>query len=501
MPSLDSIETTDTPKISPAECPGELAEASSGWLRATVLIAAVWTLGMALQVHEGFFTPKSVRFLAAAVALMLTAVCVPLGSRRWKIVCDLAFVTALGVQLYFLATEYAGTLGVTDPASERRQIWNTFPRPDTAFLNPPYFRWGLLVVGVAAAALFARRAWIARAAFITALVVHLAMGLGFVRQTAPPFSDVYLIQQKGAAALLKGDNPFSITVPNLFDVKGPDWPIDKDGNLAWGYNYPPLTLFLLLPSYLLTGDSRYAHVFAFTIAAAFIGFISSGRHSKLAALLLLFSPRAFMMLELGNTEPFMMMFFAGTAFAAVRRRPETPVLFGLCVAAKQYSVFLAPLGLLLVSPPVTWKRAIRFFVIAIIAAAIVTLPLVLVDWSEARRSLFESQARYHPLSPYHLSMPAWVFNNYPRETALRLVPLAFILAGAVSLFAAFRLDKTPANFCLSAATAYMLFFVFNKQAFSHYYCFEICMMCCAIATSLAVPARPPEAGLPLSNAV
>src|SRR4029078_9090799 len=72
---------------------------------------------------------------------------------------------------------------------------------------------------------------------------------------------------------------------------------------AVGYPYPPVTLLSAVPGQLLLNDYRYAALVARVAAVALIGYSSGGLASKLAAVLLLTTPRGFLVLELGWTEP------------------------------------------------------------------------------------------------------------------------------------------------------------------------------------------------------
>src|SRR6185437_7177466 len=116
--------------------------------------------------------------------------------------------------------------------------------------------------------------------------------------------------------------------------------------LLFGFPYPPLSLLLVLPGYLL-GDFRYAHLAATTLAGALIALSRPGRIATAAAALFLFTPRGFFVLEAGWTEPMAVLMLAALVFAACRAPRASPMIVGLLLVTKQYLVLAAPLVWLL----------------------------------------------------------------------------------------------------------------------------------------------------------
>ncbi len=139
-----------------------------------------------------------------------------------------------------------------------------------------------------------------------------------------PHIDVWVFQQNGAAELLHGRNPYAMTFPDIYHstLAGHSAAYGTGlvlhDRLQFGFIYPPLTLLLSTLGYALTGDVRYAQVCALVLAAAFIGYLRPGRLPKLAAALLLFSPRVFFILGRAWTEPFVVLLLAVTVFIACR---------------------------------------------------------------------------------------------------------------------------------------------------------------------------------------
>ena len=84
----------------------------------------------------------------------------------------------------------------------------------------------------------------------------------------PPI-DVYLWQQSTSAALMHGTDPYEVRIPNLYrNVRfyGPGL-TDQHGYVTFGFPYPPLSLLMVLPGFLVRGDIRYALTLAVAVSA------------------------------------------------------------------------------------------------------------------------------------------------------------------------------------------------------------------------------------------
>ena len=167
--------------------------------------------------------------------------------------------------------------------------------------------------------------------FPVLLVISLLLGVWMIHSSPAPHIDVWVFQQNGAAELLHGRNPYAMTFPDIYHSTLPGHSaaygsgLVVNDRLRFGFIYPPLTLLLSTLSYALTGDVRYAQVCALVLAAAFIGYLRPGRLPKLAAALLLFSPRVFFILGRAWTEPFVVLLLAVTIFLACRPYRSGPV--------------------------------------------------------------------------------------------------------------------------------------------------------------------------------
>jgi hypothetical protein len=353
------------------------------------------------------------------------------------------------------------------------------------------FRPALVVAGVAVAALFWRStsAWLARARFGALVVAATVLGAAVIRASPAPGIDVWHCQQLGALALLDGRNPYTVAYPNIY---GPGTPfidpslLSPDGRLLLANPYPPLLLLLDAPA-ALVGDARWAMLAAVAASALLVRRLGRGSiESELAAALLLLQPQAFLVLELAWTEPVALAGLLAAALAVARVRQSAgedraasvrewllPGLAGAFAAStKQYAALLL-VPLLLALPSRLRPRA---FSVAAGGTLAVAVPFLLWDPRAFVRGVVEFQIR-QPFRTDALSWPAAVVSaGGPRLPSWP----AFIVAAAV-LFLTLRRTVTPAQAVLSAATTWIAFVAFNKQAFCNYYWLAVGLLCAAVA--------------------
>jgi hypothetical protein len=342
----------------------------------------------------------------------------------------------------------------------------------------------LLPAGAFAAVAFSRNARWARVAFALLLATMLLTGAWVIRKTPAPYIDVWVFQQEACKALLEGRNPYSMRMPNIYEagifVYAPD--LMKGGRLEFGYPYPPLSLFLALPGYLIGGDHRYSQLAAIVAAAALTYFARPGRLGLIGALMILFTSRFFYVLEQAWTEPFVVLGLAGTVFAACRYPKALPYVLGLFLATKQYLLFVPPLVVLLVEWPIRWKDLGVMLAKAAAVAALVSLPLILWDVRAFWHSAVTLQAK-QPFRNDALSFLVWLYWNVSRGTAESIgTKLAFAGAVAAVPLAIRRWPRTPGGFAAGVGLVYFVFFMFNRQAFANYYFFVLSAFAVAVAT-------------------
>lgn len=349
---------------------------------------------------------------------------------------------------------------------------------------------------------FARRVgWLVP--FVVIVVLHLLLGVWMVRSSPSPHIDVFVFQQLGGKALLSGDNPYAVTYPDIYantaqaqdrDVYGTG--LSKDGQLAFGFPYPPLSLLMSTAGYAIGNDHRYAQVAAFSLAGLLIGLtarrsVADAAHlavwAPIASLLLLLTPRAFFIIGRGWTEPLVVFLLALTIFVAVRFPKVLPIALGLFLASKQYLVFAVPLAWLLVPDPRDWRATLKLIGGALLVTAVVSLPLALWDF----RAFWHSMVTVQKVAPFREDALSWLVWFYQRSGGNGSPPgswIAFAIAVPVLLLSLRYCPRTPGGFALALAAVYLPFIAFNKQAFANYYLFVLGALACALAAS------PPAVG-------
>jgi hypothetical protein len=437
-------------------------------LNAMLLALSAAALGYALQINHGMQHPDAMRWLLVSLTLCVIAVASPWPrTRDWlgrygQPMLLTVLAAGLVIQLVSVAT--------SPPA---------FFFPADHLPLPLWVRLVLGMVGVLAVAGLVGLRPATSIWFPVAVAVHVVVGLWVIGSSPAPVIDVYVFQRDASAALLAGENPYTVRYPDIYGTDrgfyGPG--LSQDGWLTFGFPYFPLSLLLVVPGHLLAGDFRYAHLAATTLAGLLMAGARPGSVALGAAALYLFTPRVFFILEQGWTEPLLVLLLAASLYCAVRSPPVAPFVFGLFVAVKQYLVFAAAMGWLLgrASERSEW----RFLAIGAAAATAVTLPFALWDLGPFVYSVVTLQF-HQPFRPDSLSILAWI--------ATRGGPLlpgwtAFAAALPALTLAFWRGSRTPAGYAASVALVYFVFFAFNKQAFGNYYLFVVGALCCAVAAT------------------
>ncbi len=307
------------------------------------------------------------------------------------------------------------------------------------------------------------RASLVRARFFLLLACFAVMGVVVVRASPTPWIDVWHFQQGAASTLLHGGDPYAATYPDLYGTWSSRFyasEILRGGRVA-AFPYSPLTILAGLPGFAALGDVRYSLLALMIGSAWLLARALPGPTGELAALLLLFQPRGFFVLEQGWTEPLVMFCFALTVFALARRVHWALAggALGLLAASKQYSPFLVvPLALVLRPRRALWAGA------AVLAA--IMLPFVAGDPTGFWRGV----VRFQFLQPFRadsLSLSSfWV-----RQTgsALPPLPLLGLGLGVLVLVLCLRPRLGIGLACAAAAAAWAAVLIWNKQAFCNYW--------------------------------
>lgn len=308
--------------------------------------------------------------------------------------------------------------------------------------------------------------------------VLLVLTLVMVIISTPVVLDVLTFHENSAHALLQGQDPYTLTFPNRFSPEettafyGPGLVVD--GRIVVGYPYPPVSLLLLLPGFLM-GDVRIALWVAVVVATLLVAWhtrrlpasSSTARPTIIAAALLLLPGLCFVLLN-GWTEPLSLVLLAATVVAGERRWRSTPYLLGTFLVTKQYLLVTFPLLWLLLPLARQSPGGTRRFALQTTATGLVwTLPFVLWNPDGFWDSVVAFQFR-QPYRPDSFSLVTVLSNVLgARPGHLGIVTLAVGLA--VALLLALRAPRTPAGFAASLGVTMFVTFLFSTQAFANYY--------------------------------
>lgn len=299
--------------------------------------------------------------------------------------------------------------------------------------------------------------------------------------TGSPPSDVILWQQEASAALLQGSNPYSLQFENIYgqgtSYYAPELQIGD--RLAFGFVYPPLSLLLAVPGYVIAGDYRYGALAAISITAGLLALARPGRIATGAAMLILFAPVTQVVLYWGWSEPFVAVTLAATAYLAAKTSTASPIALGLLIAAKQYIAPALLVGFVLLRSLRRRVGAWRMVLVATGIALLTVLPFAIWDL----QALVHSTVTVQAIQPFRLdalTVPALLARFQLEPTP----PVLGFVLGAVSIVVLLRVaPRTVAGFCYAIAASFLVFFLFSKFAFMNYYFFVLVALACGIATT------------------
>ena len=464
---------------------------------AFMAIAAIG-LSTAIQIRDGLIQPQAVMLLGVAIAACLAAFLLPeLGKFESRGDRPLVLVMCIG-----LLMQFGQLLTAPLPGSWHGVEINW------------RFQVGQTCAAILAVALilFPRHA---HQLFLLLIGTFLLLGIWIIHYVPEPFMDVWMVQTQSLRVFhLHGNNPYTAVYRDPYGrarLYAPGAIID--GKVHQGFPYPPVVFWMALIGYGLFQDYRYASLLSMAGTALLIGYSRPTRVAKLAAVLFLFTPRAFFVLESGWTEPFSALLLAAVVFYACRAMSPSHAIIedptnlasrgrlamwmsaatGLFVASKQYLVFAAPVAILLLGRRFSWRSAIKPAAVAVGAACIVSLPLVLWNLKAFIQSTSAAAgaAAFREDAMNFMAMFGYYFPKYlPSATlASQCGVIAAIIGIAIVLR---RGPRTPAGFAAGVALVYFLFFAVYKFAFCNYYYLIIAACCCAVgATRAAITIDPP----------
>ena len=435
------------------------------WSTAWCLTLAALFVGFAIQMNLGRLDDGAMLLLTLGIALAVVGLARP----DWRAIAvsNVRFALAAALIVQF------GLLFFWPPSAAPALQLN-------ATLLP--FRIGLVAALALALVELTDLQTLQRTRLVTLFAFWMMSALWVIAITPVPANDVWWFQQTGSQALLHGTDPYTVQMPNIFGPGSPFYaPETMVGNhLTFGLPYPPLSLLLTLPGYLLFGDVRYALRAAVVVAAAVMATLQPGPVARGAALLFMFTPRSLFVVVQSWTEPLLVLMLAALVAVSVRRQllALMPLALGLLLAVKQHLALVLPMAALLVPPPRTWARLARAAVVAIAVAAVITVPFLVWDPAGFWRSLVALQFQ-QPFRSDALSYVAWLRLDNPALGSA----LGFLAVIPPAVLAVFRAARTPAGFAGTVGVVYLFFFAFNKQAFANYYYFVIGALCCAVAAT------------------
>jgi len=422
------------------------------------MACAAWLTAVAIHWNNGYYDPWALLLITAAIAIGGVA-CAGLASRAIESLSPAIVVAAVAVavliEAVLMSQRAAGPIVLTGVAC--LGVLGVLQAVDLRTLRVPLAGAMLGVFWIAASV--------------------------SVQQAPSPPIDVFMFQQTGAAALLAGENPYEDRYPNLYEghpeFYGPGV-VDANKHLTVGLPYPPLSLLLTLPGYVLGGDSRYADVAAITGSAALMFLSGPSRWTGLMAALFLLTPRVLFLIEYAWTETIFAFTLSVMMFCAVRRRRALPYALGLFLATKQYSVFALPFVPLLLGRAGRRRDAVRLVTMGLLVAAVITLPFFLWNPRAFWRSVVVFQF-LQPLREDSLSHLVWIHKYFPGLPGQQV--LSFVVLAAMLALLWWRRQPTPAYFAGAVGVTHLAFFAFSKQAFANYYYFVIAALCWGAAAA------------------
>src|SRR2546425_8555061 len=301
-------------------CPGSQEASSAGGPAALNALAAL-AIALALHISSGMYDERALALAGLGVAGALIAAV-------WR-KRGAASGSPLAAQAILGAGAAAGltTHMVANP---------TFYGDQSKLLG---FRWLAVVSLVILSAYLCvhLRPSLIRARFFLLLACFVLMASAVIRASPQPWMDVWVVQQKAPAALLRGANPYSVSYPNIYGNLTQQFyaPQVVAGNRLLAYPYPPLSILAALPGVALLGDARYAMLALMVLAAWMLArAFPTSSTAELAGLFLLFQPRTFFVVEQAWGEPVGLPSFSLGLFAL----PPPPVAglgLGLLLGGKQ----------------------------------------------------------------------------------------------------------------------------------------------------------------------
>jgi hypothetical protein len=358
------------------------------------------------------------------------------------------------------------------------------------FILGPIFSMAFMALTMLGVTVIVGRPLLGRATFpVIVGLFSIACGWILWASPAPPI-DVVHLHREAARALAEGRTPYDLHFPNLYghtEFYGPGYATPS--SIDVGSPYPPLSVLLTSLATYVVGDPRAAFVAA-SIATAVLIDRLGGRPARLASLLFMTSPRRFLVIELGWTEPLVVALLAGTLVLACRRSRWLFLGLGGLLGSKQFCVLLLPLTPLLAGEVRPGRRTFRLLARALAVVALTLLPFLL--WNS--HAFFRSTVEFLLAAPFRKeslsfsALWAWAHHGAAPPTTL---PILLCLLAATTV-AVLRCRPTPAGFAAGGALVMLALLAWSRQSHLNYYDLVIGLLVCAVASwsSSVAPETP-----------
>ena len=317
--------------------------------------------------------------------------------------------------------------------------------------------------------------------FPAALIVFGLLGISAIKAYPSPDIDVWQLQQNACGQILRGINPYAAEHPNIpWNPKYDGLPV-RSGDHLRSFPYPPLSLLLTLPGYIIGGDVRWSMLAAYLLSASMLAAtgrrlgLPPGHPAELGALALLFHPFALLVIAKGWTEPLLLLFVVVSGWSVVTRREiASRASLAAVIAIKQFGFLWA---LSIAASGRTGRMAAAF---GLVAAGIVALPFLLWDPPAFWLGTVLYVTAY-PLRSESLSIPAAVAIATGYEVS---GSFGLIAAGLASIGIFLRRPTQLSQIALGGAALYLLIFLFGRAAHLNYYWFAGALFNIAIVAGM-----------------
>lgn len=435
----------------PVTLPDDSSSSKDNPVLAVFSVLAICFIGHAVQMTNGMYYKGAIAYVFYAMVALGLAFGLPRTEplEKWSRMA-LPIVILVGV-----VYELGQMLGA--PPLKYMQLQNMH--------QAEAFHFSIAALAVLTVAAFNERMGLKRWHGVLMLLVFLFLGAWLVEVSPKPNIDVIVWHREGIAALLRGDNPYSISIPNIYNDDSNYPGAVKDGRVMIGYVYPPINLLLCVLGHIF-GDCRYA--LSAAIAAGGACLMAMRRNSGLPAAaigLLMLTPRGLFSIENAWIEPFAFMFLCVSLYLAARHPRYLPVGLGLLFVCKQYMPVLAPAVFLLPAMRGPRPQQIKQIIATVVVGSVVTLPFILWSPADFWKSVVDLHLNIQFRADALTYLAYWQAENGWHPSS----HWSFVAALAAGAVVWWRAPRTASGMAFAMGFVFLVFIAFNRQAFCNYY--------------------------------